>query len=96
MLGFNVRKDAFVASATAIGVMVDAAWMPVYLAAQGREVLALWPLILIASAGSILGTLFGKRALARIPEHRFRAVVAVIVGVLGAAMLMRGLLPRSG
>jgi uncharacterized protein len=91
LLGFDVRKEAFIASATAVGLMVDAARMPVYLAVERREVLAIWPAVVIATIGVVLGTIGGKRALAGVPESRFRSVVAVILAVLGSAMLIKGL-----
>lgn len=91
LLGFDVRKDAFVASATAVGLMVDAARMPVYIMTEGRDVVAIWPVVAVATFGVLAGTLFGKRALARVPERAFRPVVAALVGVLGIAMLAKGL-----
>jgi uncharacterized membrane protein YfcA len=45
----------------------------------------------VATAGVLIGTVIGSRALVRIPEHRFRRVVALIVGVLGALMIVRGI-----
>jgi hypothetical protein len=91
LLGFDVRKDAFVASATAVGLMVDAARMPVYIMTEGRDVVAIWPVVAVATFGVLAGTLFGKRALVRVPERAFRPVVAALVGVLGIAMLAKGL-----
>ncbi len=92
LLGFDVRKDAFVASATAVGLIVDGARMPVYLVTERRDVFAIWPLVAIAVGGVVIGTLFGRRALERIPESRFRAVVAAVLAALGSAMLVKGAL----
>jgi hypothetical protein len=39
MLGFDIPKQALMAMATAVALMVDGARMPVYLAMQGRDVL---------------------------------------------------------
>jgi hypothetical protein len=91
LLGFNLPKRAFVATATATGLIVDTARMPVYLATVGHEVFAVWPLVAIATAGVILGTLFGGRLLAGIPETRFRPMVALVLAALGIAMLVQGL-----
>ncbi len=91
LLGFNVRKEAFVATATAAGLIVDGARMPVYLITQRSEVLAIWPTVVISTMGVVAGTIFGKRALARVPENSFRSVVAMLLGVLGLAMLIKGL-----
>src|SRR5207244_12447167 len=45
MLGFDVPRQAFVATATAVGLIVDGARMPVYLVTQGQEVATLWPFL---------------------------------------------------
>lgn len=89
LLGFNMRRDAFVATATAIGLIVDAARMPVYAVMQGRELVELWLPIAAATAGVAIGTFAGNRVLKRIPEPVFRRVVAVLIGVLGLSMLLR-------
>src|SRR5215813_54819 len=45
MLGFDVPRHAFIATATAVGLIVDLARMPVYLATQGQQVAGLWPFL---------------------------------------------------
>jgi uncharacterized protein len=90
MLGFDVPKHAFVATATAIALFVDAARMPVYLATQWRDILEIWPLVLIASSGVIVGTFLGRHALTRLPEQTFRRAIAVLLVVLGAYMALGG------
>jgi len=90
LLGFDVPKEAFVATATAIGLIVDLARMPVYFATQAGGILAIWPLVLAAIAGTLAGTVLGVRVLGRIPERAFRRVVAVILLGLGAYMVVRG------
>ncbi|HSU98195.1 MAG TPA: sulfite exporter TauE/SafE family protein [Gemmatimonadaceae bacterium] len=89
LLGFDVDKQAFVATATAIGLVVDAARMPVYFATQAREITRIWPLILIATVGTLVGTLLGVRTLRRIPERVFRNIVAVFLLALGAYMTFK-------
>ena len=91
MLGVDVPRQAFVGTATAVALIVDGARLPVYLATHGRELIALWPAIAIATIGVVCGTLFGHRLLIRIPEEKFRPTVAVLLAVLGATMLMAGL-----
>src|SRR3954470_8613326 len=92
MLGFNLPKERFVATATAIALAVDASRMPVYVALRRTEVAAIWPLVLIAIVGVAGGTLFGGRWLAHLAERRFKQVVGALVLLLGIAMLVR----RSG
>lgn len=90
MLGVDLPRHAFVGTATAVALIVDGARLPVYLATAGRELIAMWPTIAAATVGVIAGTLFGHRLLMRIPERKFRIVVAVTLAVLGTAMLVRG------
>lgn len=90
LLGFELPRHTFIATATAIGLFVDGARMPIYLATQGSELMSIWPLIAIASIGVCIGTAGGSRALRRIPEIWFERILAVVLMVLGAAMLVRG------
>lgn len=87
MLGFQVPKESFVATATAIGLIVDLARLPVYLAAEWRSIGRLWPLIVLATAGVLIGTELGTRALVRIPERAFRRLLALLLVALGVYML---------
>jgi uncharacterized protein len=89
MLGFDLPKERFVATATAIALFVDAARMPVYMVVQGAQVQAIWPVVLIATVGVVVGTLAGDRLLRRVPERRFKQVVGAIILLLGIAILLR-------
>ena len=88
LLGFRVPKESFVATATAIALFVDGARLPVYLITQGREIAALWPLVLTASIGAIIGTIVGTRVLGRLPQSLFRRVVALLLLALGLYMIL--------
>ena len=87
LLAFDSNKEAFVATATAVGLVVDGARLPVYIATEHAGLLRLWPLIAIASVGVVAGTLVGMRFLSRVPERLFRRVVAVLLLALGSWML---------
>jgi uncharacterized membrane protein YfcA len=87
MLGFAVPKESFVATATAAGLIVDLARLPVYIAAEWRGIAGLWPLILVATAGVVVGTELGTRALVRIPERVFRRMLALLLLLLGVYMI---------
>src|SRR5207248_3659763 len=63
LLGFDLPKEAFVATATAIALVVDAMRVPVYLVTQPGQLAACWPLIALATAGVVAGTLAGERVL---------------------------------
>ena len=93
LMGFDLPKRTFVATATAVGLIVDLARMPVYLATEGTEVLEVWRMVALATAGVIVGTLFGGRVLSRIPESKFRIIVAAILAALGVSMLAQAANP---
>ena len=88
MLGFDVGKRQFVATATAVAFLVDVARVPVYIALESRALARLWPEIGVAAAGVIVGTLFGERVLARVPERRFRMVIGTLLLMLGLSFLL--------
>jgi uncharacterized membrane protein YfcA len=91
LLGFDLPKAAFVATATAVGLLVDGARMPVYLLTQHAELGAMWRSIALATVGVTAGTVLGTRALHWIPDSSFRRVLALILALLGGAMLIKGL-----
>ncbi len=89
MLGLDVPRDAFVATATAIALCVDAARVPVYLYTAGAGLVEMWQTIALASVGVMIGTLVGGRVLKRIPPPLFHRIVSVIILALGIFMLFR-------
>ena len=88
MLGFDVPQQSFVATATAIALFVDGARLPVYLATQSREIASVWPLVLVATGGVVIGTAFGTRMLRRVPQPVFRRVLAILLVILGLYMAL--------
>ena len=90
LLGFDVPKESFVATATAIGLFVDGARMPVYLATEWREIIGVWPLILTATLAVVVGTALGARVLARLRQESFRRVIGALLIVLGLYMAVAG------
>jgi uncharacterized protein len=91
LLGFNTTRVAFVATATAVGLFVDVARLPVYLWLEGAALRGMIVLIAIASAGCVIGTFWGRKLLEKIPDHVFRRLVAVLILMLGVSMLATGL-----
>ncbi|MGE0705210.1 MAG: TSUP family transporter [Vicinamibacterales bacterium] len=90
MLGFEVTRDQFVATATAVALLVDLVRLPIYLLTEGAAVALIWPLVAMTTVGVALGTLAGGAMLRRIPEPVFRRAVGVLVLLLGIAVLVRG------
>lgn len=90
LLGFDVPKEAFVATATAVALFVDGARVPVYLATNGPAVWAIWPALVAMTIGVIAGTLGGTAVLGRIPDRSFRRAVGVLLVTLGIYMALSG------
>ena len=87
LLGFDLPRDVFVATATAIALLIDAARLPIYLLNYSNEIFEIWRVVVIACIGVIVGTALGGRVLRRIPEDRFRSIVATILALLGLSLL---------
>ena len=89
LLGFDLDKQAFVATATASGVIVDLARMPVYGYMNWHRLLERWPLISLATVGCLVGTVVGKRMLAHVPQASFRRVVCGVLIATAVFVLAR-------
>jgi uncharacterized membrane protein YfcA len=79
LLGFKLDKNQFVATATGVALMVDAARVPVYLAAQWSQLISIWQYIMIMIIGVLIGTIGGKRILETLPENIFKKTVSSII-----------------
>lgn len=86
MLGFALKKETFVATATAIGLAVDIARMPVYFWAEGKSLLPYSHAILVMSVCVVVGTFLGARFLKLLPERLFRRILCSIIFLLGVFM----------
>jgi uncharacterized membrane protein YfcA len=90
LLAFDIPKEKFVATATAIALIVDGVRMPFYFVTQRRQILDSWLLMLVAIVGVVAGTIWGVPLLRGIPEQIFRRGVAILVIALGVYMLVQG------
>jgi uncharacterized membrane protein YfcA len=88
MLGLGVQGPAFVATATGIGIFVDAVRMPVYFLTEHARMFSAWPVIVTGTIGVVAGTLVGERVLRKIPENVFRRTVSAILLVVGIYLLV--------
>lgn len=91
LLGFNVDRNTFIATATAVGLIVDGARMPVYLSTQGPEVLQQSRFLILSTIFVLVGTVFGMLVLKRLSEKVFKRSVSALILILGIYMTVKGL-----
>ena len=91
LIAFDLRKETFVGTATAIALFVDGARVPIYLYLEHGQMRARLSWMLLAIAGVVAGTLVGSRTLGRIPDIWFRRILAATLAILGVAMLARAM-----
>ena len=91
LLGTDVSKQVFVGTATAVGLMVDGARVPIYLWQLHEQLAGIRRWMVLAVLGVVVGTFAGYRLLSRIPEAWFRRVVALLLAALGVIMIFNGI-----
>lgn len=96
LLGFQLNKTSFVATATAVGVVVDLFRAPIYFYNDYAEISLHWNWIGLATIGTFLGTLLGMRFLKGIPEAKFKKIVSTLILILGLAMIAHSIMSHSG
>jgi uncharacterized membrane protein YfcA len=87
LLAFPLNREALVATATATGLLVDAARVPVYLVTDGPAIAAMLPTAAVMTVGAVIGTVLGTPVLRRLPETWFRRMLAALLVVLGVALV---------
>lgn len=87
LTAFRLAPAVFVATATASGLMVDLARVPIYLWRAGGDLLSHATPIATASAGVLIGTVAGERILLGMPPARFRRFISIAIGALGVWLL---------
>jgi len=87
LLAFGLGPPAFVATATATGLVVDAVRTPIYVWRSGAELAALAGPIAVTTVGVVVGTLAGERLLFGLSPDQFRRLVSLLIGGLGVWLL---------
>jgi uncharacterized membrane protein YfcA len=87
LAAFDLAPRAFLASSTAVALVVDLVRTPVYLVRGGGALLALLPAIGAAAAGCLIGTVLGERVLLGLAPERYRQVVGAAVAAVGTWLL---------
>jgi uncharacterized membrane protein YfcA len=89
LMSFQLPKESLVATATATGILVDIARMPVYIAVQPQALLSAWLVIVLALAGCLAGTFWGVRLLELIPARRYKQMLSLFICALGIFVISR-------
>jgi uncharacterized protein len=89
LLTFSLTPAAFVATSTAVGLAIDAARMPIYVWRAGSSLMTVLAPISVATAGVLIGTLFGERLLFGLSEEKFRRVVGILIAALGLWLIVK-------
>jgi|ERR1041384_3867010 uncharacterized membrane protein YfcA len=89
LLGFDLRKEAFVATATATAAVVDGVRLPIYLITRWGDMHeAIGPSV-ACTAGVVAGLFVGRRVLEKVPQRLFARVVCLVLLLIGALMIAR-------
>ena len=88
LLGFNIEKEAFIATAAATALILDVVRMPVYFVSGFSEVNRFLLVLLLSSLAVVAGTLAGNVVLRRIPQELFKRLVSFLILALGIFMLI--------
>jgi uncharacterized membrane protein YfcA len=91
LLAFDLSPRAYLATGTAVALLIDAARTPVYLLRAGGELVGLATPIAVATAGCVIGTMLGERIFLGMSSTVYRRVVGAAVGMLGLWLLSRAL-----
>ena len=85
---FDLPKAVYIATAGAIGMMVDSTRIIAYFTGGATLPKELWWGLLLFIPVSFLGAQIAKRIVDKVPQDRFRAVVAVFLFAIGVKLLI--------
>lgn len=88
LLAFDLKKTVFVATSTAVGVLIDVVRAPVYWVEQGDKIPPTLMLVAIACVGAIVGVFSGEKLFQHVPQQHFRRIVSAIIIVIGGLLFL--------
>ena len=83
LLAFNLPKEVYIGTAGAIGLLVDSTRIITYFTGGVELPRMLWNGLLIFIPISFLGAQIAKRIVDKIPQNKFRTVIAVFLLFVG-------------
>jgi uncharacterized protein len=88
LAAFDLPKAVYIATAGAIGLMVDITRIIAYLTAGATLPKLLTYGLLMFVPASFVGALIGRRLVNKIPQHHFRTVVAAFLLVVSVKLIL--------
>ncbi len=88
LLSYKLNKEVFVATATAISLVIDLTRVPIYIYHQYDQLFLSAVNLLVIISVAFMGTLTGKELLKKVSLERFRFLVASFVIVAAIAMFI--------
>ncbi|MBE0427779.1 MAG: sulfite exporter TauE/SafE family protein [Nitrospirae bacterium] len=85
---FDLQKAVYIATAGAIGLMVDATRIITYFTGGVTLSRELWWGLLVFIPVSFLGANIAKKIVHKIPQEKFRKVIAVFLFVIGLKLIL--------
>ena len=89
LMSFQMQKESLIATATATGIIIDIARMPVYIATQPQALISARVYIALALGGCLVGTFWGVRYLERISADRYKQLLSLFICALGTYMILK-------
>lgn len=86
---FRLEPRVFLATSTAVALLIDLARTPIYLMRGADELMALALPIGVAACGCLLGTIAGERLFLRLSPATYRKIVGVAVMGVGIWLVGR-------
>jgi uncharacterized membrane protein YfcA len=88
---FSLSPRSFLATGTAVALLVDVARTPVYVLRSWPQLVEMAPVVALASAGCLVGTILGERILLGMSTDRYRRVLGAAVAAIGVWLCLQGL-----
>lgn len=85
---FDLPKAVYIATAGAIGIMVDSTRIVTYFTGGATLPKELWYGLLLFIPISFLGAQIAKRIVDKIPQNKFRVVIAVFLFAIGLKLIL--------
>lgn len=86
---FDLPKAVYIATAGAIGIMVDSTRIIAYFTGGATLPKELWRGLVLFIPVSFFGAQIAKRIVDKIPQNKFRVVIAVFLFVIGVTLIVR-------